>query len=206
VRVPATARRLLPVASCIFVATWALGGFYQAFGPTVSADQLGTTNALIAATVFASLMAPSAIGAPLAGRVTPARAQRLDMVVFCLAVAVIHTSLRLGAVVLFLLASALAGAAQGSTFAGSMRALLAETGPAERAGLLSAVYMISYSGAAIPGLVAGRLSQTLSLFEIALGYGALAALACMVTLVAARNPLTANVRRHSASAASSSVA
>jgi MFS family permease len=61
--VPAGARRFLPVATAIFVATRALGGFYQAFGPTVAADQLGTTNTLVAALVFASLMAPSAIGA-----------------------------------------------------------------------------------------------------------------------------------------------
>ncbi len=56
------------------------------------------------------------------------------------------------------------------------------------AGVLSAIYLISYSGAAVPGLVAGQLSRTLSLFDIALGYGALAALACVVTLVAAREP------------------
>ena len=77
VRVPQRARRLLPAASATFLATWALGGFYQAFGPSVAADQLGTTNTLIAAAVFASLMAPSAIGAPLASRTSPAVAQRI---------------------------------------------------------------------------------------------------------------------------------
>jgi MFS family permease len=188
VRVPAAAHRLLPVAGCTFVATWALGGFYQAFGPSVAADQLGTTNALIAAAVFASLMAPSAIGAPLAGRSTPATAQRVGMVAFLLAVVVVLISLRLGAVVSFLAASAVAGAAQGTTFAGSMRALLADAGPADRAGILAAIYLISYSGAAIPGLIAGQLSRSLSLFEIALGYGVLAALACVVTVAAARDP------------------
>ncbi|MDQ3893371.1 MAG: MFS transporter [Actinomycetota bacterium] len=189
IRVPAAARRLLPVASAIFVATWALGGFYQAFGPTVAATQLGTRNTLVAAVIFASLMAPSAIGAPLSGRLTPAGAQRAGMVVFALALAVILASLRLEAVVPFVLASAAAGSAQGATFAGSLRALLAEATPAERAGLLAVVYAISYSGAAVPSLIAGQLARTLSLFEIALGYGALAALACLITLAAARNPL-----------------
>jgi MFS family permease len=188
VRVPAAARRLLPAASAIFVATWALGGFYQAFGPSVAADQLGTTNTLIAAVIFASLMAPSAIGAPLAGRTTPAGAQRIGIFVFFAAVVAILLSLHAGAVVPFVIASAVAGAAQGTTFAGSMRALLAEATAAERAGVLSAIYLISYGGAAIPGVIAGQLSRTLSLFDIALGYGALAALACAVTLVAARDP------------------
>jgi predicted MFS family arabinose efflux permease len=188
VRVPAAARRLLPAASATFVATWALGGFYQAFGPSVAADQLGTTNTLIAAVIFASLMAPSAIGAPLAGRTTPAGAQRIGIFVFFAAVVAILLSLHAGAVVPFVIASAVAGAAQGTTFAGSMRALLAEATAAERAGVLSAIYLISYGGAAIPGVIAGQLSRTLSLFDIALGYGALAALACAFTLVAARDP------------------
>ena len=109
VRIPRAARRLLPAAAATFLATWALGGFYQAFGPSVVADQLGTTNTLIAA----------------------------------------------------------AG--------GSRR-------------VLSAIYLISYSGAAIPGPIAGQLSRSVGLFEIALGYGGLAAIACAVTLVAAREP------------------
>jgi hypothetical protein len=77
-------------------------------------------------------MAPSAIGAPLAGRTRPAIAQR--------------------------------------------------------AGILAAIYLISYGGAAIPGLIAGQLLRTLSVFDIALGYGALAALACGATLLTARDP------------------
>jgi MFS family permease len=188
VRVPASARALLPAASATFVATWALGGFYQAFGPSVAAEQLGTTSTLIAAVIFASLMAPSAIGAPLAGRTAPANAQRIGIVVFFGAVFVILLALHSGSVGLFIGASAVAGAAQGTSFAGSMRALLAETTAAERAGLLSAIYLISYGGAAIPGLIAGQLSRSLSLFDIALGYGALAALACAITLTAARAP------------------
>jgi hypothetical protein len=111
------------------------------------------------------------------------------MVIFFLALVVILASLRLGTIVPFLIASAIAGAAQGATFAGSLRALLPVAAPAERAGLLSVVYLISYSGAAIPGLIAGQVSRTFSLFEIALGYGALAGLACIITPTAARNPV-----------------
>lgn len=51
---PRASRRLFPVASYTFVATWAFGGFYQAFGPSIASDQLGSTNALISAAVFSS--------------------------------------------------------------------------------------------------------------------------------------------------------
>jgi hypothetical protein len=74
--VPAEVRPLLPAATAVFVSTWALGGFYQAFSPSVATDNLGTTNTLIAAAVFASFMAPNAIGRPLTGRLSPPVAQR----------------------------------------------------------------------------------------------------------------------------------
>ncbi|OYQ91270.1 hypothetical protein B9P90_28010 [Citrobacter freundii] len=190
ITLPRSARRLFPVAGCTFVATWAFGGFYQAFGPSMAADQLGATNALVAAVVFASLMAPSAIGGPLSGYFTPASAQRIGMTVFFLAVAGVLVALQTKAVIPFIMASILAGAAQGATLSGSIRSLLAGTTTGERAGILSLIYATSYSGAAIPSLIAGQLSRTLSLFQIATGYGVLAAVACTITLLAARNPLS----------------
>jgi MFS family permease len=193
---PKGARRLFPVAACTFVATWALGGFYQAFGPSMATDQLGSTNALVAAAVFASVMAPSAIGGPLAGRVSPAAAQRIGMVIFCLAVVGILLSLRTGSVLGFLFASACAGAAQGATLTGSIRALLGGAASGDRAGVFSLIYATCYSGAAIPSLIAGQLSRTMSLLQIVTGYGILAALACCITLLAARNPVLRLVDGH----------
>jgi hypothetical protein len=76
----------------------------------------------------------------------------------------------------------------GAAFAGSMRALLGTAGPVERAGLLSAIYLMSYSGAAVPNFIAGQLSDHMSLFHIALGYGVLAAIACLITIGATRAP------------------
>ena len=71
-----------------------------------------------------------------------------------------------------------------------MRALLTGGGGADRAGILAAIYLISYSGAALPSLIAGQLSRSVGLFDLALGYGALAALACVVTWLTAREPET----------------
>ena len=63
--------------------------------------------------------------------------------------------------------------------------MLARVSPAQRSGLLATVYLVSYSGAAIPSLIAGRLSTSFTLIEIAAGYVALAVVACAVTLLAA---------------------
>jgi MFS family permease len=186
------ARKRFPVAAWTFVATWALGGFYQAFGPSMATDQLGSRNALVIAAVFASLMAPSVIGGTLAGRVSPSGAQRGGMLLFFLAVLGILLSLKAGAVVPFLAAGALAGAAQGATLTGSIRALLEGAQPHERAGLFSAIYATSYTGAALPSFIAGRLAGTFSLFQIAICYGILAGVSCVITLMTTRRSESAD--------------
>ncbi|QEC46421.1 MFS transporter [Baekduia soli] len=188
VRVPPAVRRLLPAAACVFVATWALGGFYQAFGPTITSDQLDTHNTLVLGALFAAFIAPSAAGALVSGRLAPAPTQRLGMGVFMAGVVLMLISLHLGRIAPFLVATMILGAMQGVTFSASTRSLLTHTAPADRAGVMSTIYIIAYTGTAVPALVAGQLTRAFSLFTILLGYGALTALALVVTLVTARDP------------------
>ena len=58
----------------------------------------------------------------------------------------------------------------------------------ERAGVLSVIFATSYTGAAVPTLIAGQLSQFLNLFQLTLCYGALALIGCIITLLFAREP------------------
>lgn len=185
---PHADRRLYPVAACTFVATWALGGFYQAFGPSIAADQLGTQNVLTAALVFSSFMLPTALGGPLTKVLTPSGAQRIGMVCFTLALGGILAALKMSAILPFLVASAMAGIAQGTTLTGSIRSLLADISPRDRASVLSLIYATSYTGAAVPSFIAGQLSNFMNLFQIAVCYGLLALSACIITLLFARSP------------------
>ncbi|MEV6905001.1 hypothetical protein [Amycolatopsis sp. NPDC051372] len=65
---------------------------------------------------------------------------------------------------------------------------------ADRAPIFSVVYLLSYSGATIPAHIAGQLSGTFSLPQIALGYGGLALVAPLFTVLAARNPRSGATR------------
>lgn len=186
VHLPQAIRPLLPAAVAVFCGTWALGGFYQAFSPTISAQNLGTSNSLVAGIVFASFMAPYAFGGPLTGRLASLTAQRVGIVVFALAVCGIVLGLFTGTVLTVTVCGIIAGAAQGAAFTGSLRALLARTSVADRAGLMSTVYLFSYGGATIPSLIAGRLAGILELDQISLGYAALAVVAAVIVLVFSR--------------------
>lgn len=186
IRVPQNIRSLLPAASATFVGTWAIGGFYQAFSAPMAVEQLGTTNTLVAAAVFACMMAPNVIGGTLAGRMKMVTAQRIGMSMFFVCLMVIVASLKAGAVIPFLIAGIFAGAAWGTAFTGSLRGLLNKTTQENRAGVLSTVYLISYSGAAIPNLIVGRLPKSINLFETAMGYALVVAVAWIITLITAR--------------------
>jgi MFS family permease len=185
---PTGSRRLLLAAGAAFVATWSLGGFYQAFGPSIVAENLGTRSALAAAAVFASVMVLNPLGGPLSGRLQPATAVRAGMILFILAVIGIVVALRAGALLPFIVASLIVGIAQGAAATGGISALLAGAGAEDRAGLLSTIYLISYCGAAIPGMIAGEVTGSFNLFQISLGYAALAVVAAIIAIVTVKNP------------------
>jgi MFS family permease len=188
VRVPARVRPLLPVAAAVFLSTWATGAFYQAFVPALVEDQLDTRSPLILGLVFAAYMATSAVGAPLGGRFTPAAAQRLGMTGFLAGMIGIITAIATGTLALFVAATIVAGASQGIAISAATRGLLQGSTLADRAPIFSVIYLICYSAAAFPSLISGQLSDTFSLSQIAIGYGALALVATVITVLFARNP------------------
>lgn len=186
IRVPRNIRPLLPAAMCTFIGVWAIGGFYQAFSSPMASDLLGTTNTVVAAAVFASMMAPNALGGALSGRFRPDSAQRTGMVLFSFCILAILISLDYHAALLFFIANIGAALAGGFAFTGSMRVLLDKTSQEDRAGVLSTIFLISYSGAGLPNLVVKWLPGTFGLSGIAIGYGLLVGVTCAITLLTSR--------------------
>ncbi|MTD16169.1 MFS transporter [Nakamurella sp. YIM 132087] len=179
--VPVQVRPLVPVVAAVAVATWALGGFYQAFGPVLAADGLGSHNTLVAAAVFSAFNGPAVIGGPLATRMPARTAQAVGIGVYLLAVVGILVSLHAGSVAWFLAVSVVAGVAQSMAFTAGLRRLLGPTAIGDRAGVISTVYLIAYSGAAVPGLIAGRLAGVFEISQILYGFLGLAVIAVAIT-------------------------
>ncbi|GAA4869436.1 MFS transporter [Pseudonocardia benzenivorans] len=188
VRVPARVRSLVPVVAAVSLATWATGAFYQAFVPALVEEQLRTDSSLVLGLVFAAYMAPSALGAPLGGRFTPATAQRIGMTGFLAGWAGIVAAIGTGALPVFVAATVVAGVGQGIAISAATRGLLYGSTVADRASIFSVIYLLSYSGATFPGLVAGELSTIVSTPHIAFGYVALVLAATLFTVFAARDP------------------
>jgi MFS family permease len=185
---PRASRRYLPLASGIFIATWAFGGYFTSFGPSIAADDLGSHSPLVAAAVFASYMAPSFLGGVMASRFTPATAQRIGMTLVAVAGLGLAYASTAGILSLFIGGGVTGGIGMGIATSGSMNTLLPEALMRERAGLLAVIYAISYTGSAVPSLLAGQASRVVSLPTITTAYAVVAVLVWVCTLFAARNP------------------
>ena len=183
VGVPERVRPLLPAAGAIFISTWATGAFYQAFVPALVEDQLHTGGPFVLGLVFASYMAPSVLGAPLGGRLTAPQAQRVGMIVFVGAMNSAGAAIYNSSLPIFIVATIVAGIGQGIAVSAATRGLLDGTNVVDRAPIFSAIYLLCYGGATILSLIAGGLSGTLPLPYIALGYGGLALVAALFTIV-----------------------
>lgn len=158
------------------MATWAFGGYFTSFGPSIAAENLGSHSPLVAAAVFAPYMAPGFLGEFIAGRLTPAAAQRIGMTLLAAAGIGLTAASAAGFLGLFIGAGVVGGIGMGLATSGSMNTLLPEALPRERAGLLAVIFAMSYTGSTVPSLIAGQASRVLSLSAITAGYAVLAGL------------------------------
>jgi len=181
--IPKQVRRAFPAAMCTFIGTWAIGGMYQSFSSIIATQQLKKTDTILAAAVFASVMVPNLFGGSLSGRLTARNSQRVGMLLFLIFVAGAIYALHFQATIFFIVASMGAGFAWGAAFSGAMRTLLQGISQQDRAGVLSAVFFISYLGAAIPNLIIAKFAGSYSLMTIMIGYLCLVFLMCALTFL-----------------------
>lgn len=195
IRVPHGIRRSTAAAAFVFVATWPLGGFYQAFGSVVALDVLGSSSALAAGAMFASIMILNPLGGVLAAR-TPARAGvAVGMLGYGAALLCAAIGLVLGSALAFVIASLVGGVLQGVASTSAMRLLLPRTTVSDRADVLTAIYVTAYGSVALSGIAAAILAPQMPLESVALVYVAVGASAAVV---AAFLPPRQNVPRERA--------
>jgi hypothetical protein len=166
------------------VAAWALGGLYLSLMPTVVATAMGVVSPWIGGVVVSALMLTAAI-AVAAFREWPARRLILTGTgTLSLGVAVSMFGIQQQQVAALLAGTVIAGAGFGSTFSGTLRALLPMAGPDQRAGLLSAFYVQSYLAFSLPAVAAGLSVPLIGLSTAAYLYGTVIILLAITSMMA----------------------
>jgi len=154
---PRQVRGAVAIAAPSLVAVWALAGFYGSLGPAL-AGIIGNSHSTILGGASLFVLAGS-------GSLTVLAFHRLDPRTFALAgsaliivgVLTVLWSVSAHSIAGFFVGTALAGAGFGGGFQGGLRTIVPLAGPAERAGVISVAYVISYLAMGLPAILAGVL-------------------------------------------------
>ncbi len=182
--VPPQARRALWLSLPVDVAVWAMGGFYLSLAPSLVRAATGSTSNLIGGGLVAVLTLSGALMI-LTLRNRPAdKVLRLGAGLLAIGVALILTAVHSASLPLFFIATLIAGSGFGAGFLGALRSVVPLALPHERAGLMSAFYVLSYLAFCLPSLLAGNLIRSFGLIATTDGYGAVLILLALGALAA----------------------
>ena len=191
--VPPQARRALWLSLPVDIAVWAMSGFYLSLAPSLVRAATGSTSNLIGGGLVAVLTLSGAVMI-FSLRNRPAdKVLRLGAGLLAVGVALILGAVHSASLPLFFLATLVAGSGFGAGFLGAVRSVVPLALPHERAGLMSAFYVLSYLAFCLPSLLAGNLTRSFGLIATTDGYGA-------VLIVLALGALIGLMRQASAKA------
>ena len=202
VGVPREARGRFAAAAPSLVATWALGGLYLSLGPSVAVGILPLASHFVGGLVIFALAGAGAVTAVLLRSWTPRRLMLVGALALVLGVGVTLLALSMRSTPIFFAGTVVSGVGFGAAFLGAFRTVTAVATPDQRAGLIAAVYIVSYLAFSLPAVAAGIAFTFVGLPTTSVVYGAgiavLAAAAGIATLAQGRGAGTRAVGAHDA--------
>jgi MFS family permease len=178
------------VLPCL-AATWALGGLYASLGPSLVAGVYGVQNHVAGGLLILALNGTGIIGSLTTRGLAPSTAMVAGALVFVAGVAGTIAALATGSLAAFFVAAVVSGFGFGAAFLGAMATATHGVDPRQRAGLLSAVFTVSYLAFSLPAIAAGLAIGPWGLTTVAEVYGAVVvvlALTAVAGLVRDRRP------------------
>jgi MFS family permease len=191
-RVPAGLRSAVLLAAPALAAAWALAGFYGSLGPALVRRVLGASSVVAGGATLSVLAGSGALTVLLLQGWPALRMMNSGALALIAGVGLTLIAAARGSAPLFFAGAALAGAGFGAGFQGAIRSVLPRTAAADRAGVLSVLYVISYLAMGVPAVLGGlRVVHGGGLIATSREYGAavmaLAALALAGGLARARS-------------------
>src|SRR3984885_2456726 len=180
--VPRRARGTFAIAVPCLVAVWALSGLYQSLGPSLTVQVTGSRDLLWGGLMIFLLTGVAAAATVVFRGVTPRTAMLAGCLVLLAGLAVAFAAIATAAAAPFLAGAAVAGVGTGLALLGVNRTLIALAAPAQRAGLIAAIFIISFLGLSVPVVIAGVATAHFGLHRPALAY--CAAIAALVAAAA----------------------
>lgn len=188
--VPPVARGAFATATPVLFAVWALAGFYGSLGPALSRHLAHTSSIALGGAGLFILASTASLATVVLRRTSAHRLMTVGIGTLIAGMLATTGAIEAGSVIAYFAATAVAGVGFGAGFQGSIRTATILVEPEHRSGLLSAIFVVSYSGMGGPAVVAGYLvSRGHSLTSVSIEYAAalvLLALAAAVGLLRRR--------------------
>ncbi|HLM87806.1 MAG TPA: MFS transporter [Streptosporangiaceae bacterium] len=195
VGVPRQARVAFVVATPCLIAAWGLCGFYLSLGPLLAVQVIGSPNLAWGGLVIFLLTGVAAAAAVAGAGIPAGGAMLLGCLILFGGVAITFGAIATGTAAAFLAGTAVAGVGFGLAFLGAFEMVTALAPPAERAGLVAAIFIVNFLAFSIPAVIAGWAVTRYGLHRTALVYCAV--VAALVAAAAGSLMLRSDARRTS---------
>ena len=178
VSVPPTARSIFAVTLPSLIAAWLVSALFLGLMPTILHLKFGIDSPAVSGlAAFAEQGAGGATAVALS-RMRPQRLVFAGGFAIVIGIVLFIASIAATSLPLLWIGAVVGGAGLGGAFTGTIRSLVPLVEAHERAGLFSAIYLVSYLTFGVPVIVAGLFLSTAGITAIALTFG-------VVTVVAA---------------------
>ncbi|WP_223623392.1 MFS transporter [Microbacterium sp. EST19A] len=184
VAVPAAARAEFLAAAPVVAAVWMLAGLSGGLAPNMVRSVFGIDSPFLGG--FAGFVAPAVstvIGIVFA-KIASRHAMVIGIYASILGAAAIIGGVFAGSLVLMILGQAIAGVGFGSSFTAALQLLIPLVDPQQRAGIVAAVYIVSYTAFGLPIVIEGQIAGPLGEIPAVVCYTALTILFALISLVA----------------------
>lgn len=173
VSVPKQARGAFVLAMPCVIGSWALGGFYLSLGPSLVAEQLKSTNLVWGGLAIFVLCGIGAFSAVARSGQEPRRIMLEGCIALFAGGAVSFVAIATESPAVLFVGTAIAGIGFGPAFLGAFRTVVTLAPVDDRAGLVSAIFIVTYTAFGVPALAAGFATSRYGLRPTALAYCAI---------------------------------
>ncbi|HUA43998.1 MAG TPA: MFS transporter [Solirubrobacteraceae bacterium] len=176
--VPPQVRGAFAAALPCLVGVWALGGLYLSLGPSLAAQLTHSHNLLWGGVLIFLLTGLGAKVSAAFQKSDPSRVMLGGCVALSVGAVVTWAAINTNTAWVLFVGTGVAGSGFGPAFSGAYRSVVSLAPPRDRAGVITAVYIVCYVATAVPAVAGGIATSVYGLHETALVYSvAVAALA-----------------------------
>lgn len=168
--IPAKAKKFAIPSALIFISSWSMGGYFQAYSSTIGTKIFNFDSPLLAAIFLVCYMAPNPLGIQISQQLDRITSQRLGVILYTFSVGLMLLSFSIHSLTLCILSIIGSGITQSIGYSSAMQNLLENSTPTEKAGVLSFIYLLSYGGAGVPSFISGKVSLFIGFGKITAAY------------------------------------